>query len=240
MTNATPNTVTAYKGFDSHMQCRGFQFAEGETYTHDGEVVPCRSGFHATLAPLDVLRYYPPNTSEYHVVEVADPIEETGGHDTKIATRQITVGAKLSLAGLIEAQVEYVTSRAKPAKGSTSKAANGAATASGRSGAATASGDNGAATASGWSGAATASGRYGAATASGDNGAATASGDEAIAITTGKDSKARGNTGTWIVLTERDHNWHILEVRAVKVDGATVKADTWYTLRGGEVVEVDA
>lgn len=83
----------------------------------------------------------------------------------------------------------------------------------------------------------TTSGHYGAATASGDSGAATASGDQTIAITTGKNGRAQGTQGAWIVLTERDNDWQILDVRAVKVDGEMVKPDTWYTLRGGRVVE---
>jgi hypothetical protein len=258
------STVTAYKAFNADLTCRGHQYVEGETYEHDGAVSLCNSGYHACLQPLHVLRYYRPGTSVFHVVEL-EGVSPEREDDSKVAARKITVGAKISLAGLIEAQVEYVTSRAKPVKGSTTKADNGAATASGWSGAATASGESGAATASGesgaatasgwsgaatasgesgaatasgWSGAATASGWSGAATASGRYGAATASGGESIAVVTGKDGRARGVVGAWIVLTERDVDWHIVEVRAVHVDGEQVKADTFYTLRGGEVVEV--
>ncbi len=54
---------------------------------------------------------------------------------------------------------------------------------------------------------------------------------------TGRDGKARGIVGAWIVLTERDFNWHIVEVRAVRVDGEQIEADTFYALRGGEVVK---
>ena len=59
---------------------------------------------------------------------------------------------------------------------------------------------------------------------------------------TGRDSKAKGALGCWIVLTERS-NWNgetypIKEVKAFKVDGETIKADTWYKLVEGEPVEV--
>ena len=64
-------------------------------------------------------------------------------------------------------------------------------------------------------------------------------GDESIAIVTGRDSKAKGAVGCWIVLTERDSNWHILSVKAIKVDGEIIKADTWYTLKNGEVKEAE-
>ena len=228
MKQAESAPIVAYKGFEPDLTCRGFQYAEGETYEHDGSVELCRSGFHAVTQPIHVLQYYSPARSVYHVVRLEDVAAENEG-DSKVAARKITVGAKISLAGLIEAQVRYVTERAKPVKGSTTKAVNGAATASGESGAATASGRYGAATASG---------DYGAATASGESGAATASGGESVAIVTGREGKASGALGCWIVLTERDANWHIVEVRAVRVDGKTVKANTFYRLAGGNLVEV--
>ena len=178
--------ITAYKGFNADLTCRGHQFVEGETYEHDGPVSLCNSGYHACLQPLHVLRYYTPGTSVFHVVQLEDATKVEAGEDSKVAARKITIGAKVSLAGLIEAQVEWVTSRAKPVKGSTAKADNGAATALGESGAATASGESGAATASGRSGAATASGWYGAATASGRSGAATASGEYGAATASGE------------------------------------------------------
>ena len=55
---------------------------------------------------------------------------------------------------------------------------------------------------------------------------------------TGRDSKAKGALGCWLVLMERDDNWHILGVKAVKVDGKSVMPDKWYMLKNGEVVEV--
>lgn len=60
---------------------------------------------------------------------------------------------------------------------------------------------------------------------------------------TGKDSKAKGSLGCWIVLTERGEwngeTYPILDVKAFKVDGEVVKADTWYTLIDGKAVEVE-
>ena len=58
---------------------------------------------------------------------------------------------------------------------------------------------------------------------------------------TGRDSKASGALGCWLVLTERD-DWNgetypIKEVRAVKVDGETIKPGVFYKLQNGEVVE---
>lgn len=81
-----------------------------------------------------------------------------------------------------------------------------------------------------------------AATNTGNCSAAKVSGKESVAIVTGKDSKAAGALGDWIVLTERGE-WNgdtcpIKEVKAFKVDGEKIKADTFYKLVDGEAVEV--
>ena len=113
-----------------------------------------------------------------------------------------------------------------------------AATNTGDWSAATNTGNRSAATNTGdWS-AATNTGDWSAATNTGDWSAAKVSGGESIAIVTGSDSMASGALGCWLVLTERDENYHIKEVKAVKVDGKRIKADTYYKLVDGEVKEV--
>ena len=80
-----------------------------------------------------------------------------------------------------------------------------------------------------------------AATNTGNQSAAKVIGKESIAIVTGKDSKAAGSLGDWIVLTERGewsgYTCPIKEVKAFKVDGEKIKADTFYKLVDGEAVE---
>jgi len=116
----------------------------------------------------------------------------------------------------------------------------GAATAGDR-GAATA-GDRGAATA-GDSGAATA-GDFGSATA-GDRGAATSRGSSSvgangIACARGNGCRVKGGLGAVLVIAEEKENTYDLERwRAVVVDGEKIKADTWYTLKGRRLVEVE-
>ena len=79
---------------------------------------------------------------------------------------------------------------------------------------------------------------YGANAATSGYGAnAEVKGEDAIAAVLGHRCKARGALGCWLVLTERDDDWHILGVQVVKVDGESIKANTWYELRGGKVVE---
>ena len=119
----------------------------------------------------------------------------------------------------------------------------GAASATGWQGAASATGEQGAASATGEQGAASATGWQGAASATGWQGAASATGDESVAAALGINSKAKGALGCWIVLAEwaKDENyaWHRKNVQCFKVDGETVKPDTWYTLKDGKPVKVD-
>ena len=108
----------------------------------------------------------------------------------------------------------------------------GAATA-GSCGAATA-GDRGAATA----------GDYGAATA-GSCGAATSRGSVTVGVNgtglvRGNGVMIRGGLGAILVIAEEEENsYDLAHWKAVVVDGETVKADTWYKLMNGELVEAE-
>lgn len=66
---------------------------------------------------------------------------------------------------------------------------------------------------------------------------------DCIAVVTGKDCKAKGGIGSWIVLTERGEwngkGYPVKCVKAFKVDGNEIKADTWYKLVDGCAVEVE-
>ena len=114
-----------------------------------------------------------------------------------------------------------------------------AATNTGDWSAATNTGNQSAATNTGTQSAATNTGNWSAATNTGDWSAATVGGAENIAVVTGYGSKAKGAVGCWLVLTERDEKMHILGVQAVCVDGETIKADTFYMLKNGAIIEVD-
>ena len=68
------HAITAYKGFNQSLQCRGYQFAVGETYEHEGRVEACASGFHSCEYPLDVFNYYAPANSRFAVVKASGQI----------------------------------------------------------------------------------------------------------------------------------------------------------------------
>ena len=87
-----------------------------------------------------------------------------------------------------------------------------------------------------------ATGYRGASSATGDYGASSATGLNSIALAAGYQCKAKGAIGCWLCIAEREkwngETYPIKEVRAVKVDGKIVKADTWYRLVNGELKEV--
>ena len=235
--------IKAYKAFDKDLSCRGFKYEVGKEYEETGDIKACEKGFHACPYPLDVFSYYTPAGSRFCEVEQSGKIDDS--ESDKVCSSKIRIGAELDIRGLVKAAVSYVKERctnecnAIPGKPATA-GDSGAATAGDR-GAATA-GNYGAATA-GDSGAATA-GDSGAATA-GDRGAATArgkasTGSNGLSVARGKNVQVKGGIGAILVIAEeRDDTYDIVDWKAVVVDGEVVKADTWYRLENGELVEVD-
>ena len=250
--------IIAYKGMDSNMQCRGMQYAVGKEFSVDGDIECCGNGLHACERPLDVLGYYPPGTgARYFRVEQSGDMARERGGDSKVASRKIRVVAEIGIPGLAKAHIEYAKAHTTSEYTDPERATagyRGAATA-GDSGAATA-GDSGAATA-GYRGAATAgdsgaatAGDYGAATAgyrgaatAGDYGAATSRGSASvgangIACARGNNVRVKGGLGAILVIAEEQPtDYNIAHWKAVEVDGETVKADTWYRLVDGKLVE---
>ena len=214
------NKIIAYKGFDKDLKCRYFQYEVGKAYEMDGEIECCECGFHACENPLDVFGYYAPADSRYCKVEQSGTLSKDAD-GSKVASSKIRVQCEIGLKGIIEAGVKFIFDKVNWKDNKKSNTGNrSAATNTGNRSAATNTGD--------WS----------AATNTGDWSAAKVSGEESIAIVTGSDSMASGALGCWLVLTERDENYHIKEVKAVKVDGKRIKADTYYKLVDGEVKEV--
>lgn len=68
-----------------------------------------------------------------------------------------------------------------------------------------------------------------------------ATGLNSIALAAGYKCKAKGVIGSWLCIAEREQwngeTYPIKEVRAVKVDGKIVKANTWYMLVNGKLIE---
>ena len=222
--------IISYKGFHRDMTCTPpntdikFQYEEGEEYeTERAEACDC--GFHACEHPLDCLGYYSPNESVYHEVEQSGQMSRNE-EDSKVASTKIKIGASINIAGMVKAAIEYTTKRVKKESDAT-----------GYKGASSATGDYGASSATGNCGASSATG-YKAKSVAGD--------PESIAVAWGYMSKAKGVLGSYLVFAdwEGDENeyykpdsWTLKGAKMVRVDGETIKADTWYRIKNGEILE---
>ena len=219
--------IKAYKAFDKDLSCRGFKYKVGKEYEETGDIKACEKGFHACPYPLDVFGYYAPAGSRFCEVEQSGKIDDS--ESDKVCSSKIRIGAELDIRGLVKAAVSYVKERCT----NEYNAEPGKPAMTGYRGVATA-GDRGAATA-GYRGAATA----------GDGGAATARGKAStgyngLSVARGENVQVKGGIGAILVIAEeRDDTYDIVDWKAVAVDGEVVKADTWYRLENGELVEVD-
>ncbi|EDS6478351.1 hypothetical protein YB05_004158 [Salmonella enterica subsp. enterica] len=215
--------IVTFKGFNKDLKCRGFQFAIGETFHHDGKVEACGSGFHACECPFDVFSYYPPAESRYaETISFGITDSEEGG-DTKIASSSITIKDELTLPQFIQRGIEWIWSKIDKSLekhimcGSWSAATN-----TGNRSAATNTGDCSAATNTGY------------------QSAAEVSGSQSVAASLGIEGKARASECGAIVLCYRDEDGELIHIRASKVGENGIMPNTWYQLdKDGEFVECE-
>ena len=130
--------------------------------------------------------------------------------DSKIASTKMRIGAQLNIAGIVNAAIKYTKEKVEKT------CIEYKAATAGDSGAATA-GDCGAATSRGKS-------------STGENG---------LSVARGKWVKAKGGLGSILVIAEEQNSCKISSWKAVVVDGVNIKADTWYTLKDGELIEAE-
>ena len=132
----------AYKAFNADWTCNGHKYEVGKTYTMDGNIELCESGFHACLVPFDCWSYYGHSTT-FARVSVHDPKGHVPGHsDSKIVTAKVTIDVALSLPEWVKAQVNTVLDLCKSAKGALVSKTQECAAATGYSGHAAATGKN--------------------------------------------------------------------------------------------------
>ena len=94
--------VIAYKGMESNMTCRDFQYEIGKTYKTDKAKL-CECGFHACLNPRDVLGYYPQyESSRYFKVKLSGKITKCDKSDTKVAATEITILEEININEIIK------------------------------------------------------------------------------------------------------------------------------------------
>ena len=214
MTNAKKykgDKMKAYKGFNKDMTCRGFHYEEGKEYEISGDVKCCENGFHACEDPLDCFTCYATGGSVYHEVEQSGEISRNNDGESKVASSKIKIGARLDIAKIVNLHFDFVKSRTTFENTDPKQASAGA---------------YGAASA-GWRGAAVSKGSADV----GENG---------IACVRGNGCKVKGGIGAILVIAEEnEYDNDIKEWQAFVVDGQKIKADTYYTLTHGEIVEAD-
>ncbi|HHG9988705.1 TPA: hypothetical protein ACPZLP_004623, partial [Yersinia enterocolitica] len=193
-----------FKGFDQNLQCRGYQFEIGKTFTHEGKVEACGSGFHACEAPFDVFGYYSPANSRYAVTESFGTIDREEDGDTKIASASITITEELTLPQFIQRGIDWYWSKVD--KSLEQQIMNG------------------------YQSAATNTGNRSAATNTGDWSAAEVSGSQSVAASFGESGKAKASESGAIVLCYRNDDGEIIHIRASKVGENGIKPDVWYSL----------
>ena len=166
---------------------------------------------------MDVLRYYPLRYgNRYFECEAGGLIDKTSSYDTKIASSELTLKAEIGLPGLIKAQIAYTRKKAEEGTpgGNWSNLAGG-----------------------NWSNLA---GGYLSNLAGGND--SNLAGGRGSLIVGRNGCKVKGGKNSVLVLTEWDNvggEYKPVTVSAVVVDGEAIKADTWYTLKDGLLVEVE-
>ena len=203
--------IKAYKAFDKDLSCRGFKYEVGKEYEETGDIKACEKGFHACPYPLYVFGYYAPAGSRFCEVEQSGKIDDS--ESDKVCSSKIRIGAELDIRGLVKAAVSFVKERCT----NECNADPGKPATAGNRGAATA-------------------GDYGAATARGK----ASTGSNGLSVARGNNVRVKGGIGAILVIAEEgEDSYDIVDWKAVVVDGEVVKADTWYRLENGELVEVD-
>ena len=227
------NKITAYKGFDENLCCRGFQYEIGKEYVQEGEIECCESGFHACINPFDVLDYYPSDSrNRFCVVEQSGTIK-TANDDTKQASSKIKIKAEIGMAGLFKAGVEWIKEKTNPVPIiAETKDMND-----------NPSGDYVKIGSSGDSAQIGSSGGYVKIGSSGDYAKIESTGEYSVICCAGNNSMAKAKKGSWITLSEwkyskeKKRNIPVC-VKTEYVGGERIKEDTWYRLVDGEFQEV--
>ena len=249
-------TVKAYKGFDSELKCRDFQYEVGKEYEMDGEIDCCSRGFHACESPLEVLGYYfldkDAGFCRFCEVEQSGKMNKDDDGSTKIASSKIKIKAELKFADLIKLGIEWIQKKTRNSKDKNDNGGHYAKIGSsgdyaqiGSSGYYAqigSSGNSATIGSSGYSAKIGSSGHSAKIGSSGDSAQINATGEGSVICCAGIDARARAKKGSWITLSEWRYNKEKgrnvpVCVKTEQVDGERIKEDTWYQLKDGEFVE---
>ena len=250
--------IKSYKGFDSSLSCRGFQYEVGKEYEMDGRIECCERGFHACESPLEVFDHYDMLKSRFAEVEQSGIIDREED-STKVCSSRIKIKAELKLADIINIGVEWLKDITSPSKIKTGSSlsdngerkkqigSSGYSAQIGSSGYSAkigSSGDYAKIGSSGYSAKIGSSGYSAKIGSSGDSAKIDSTGADSVIMCAGYKSKAKAKIGSWITLAEwvysEEKGRHVpVCVKTEYVDGENIKADTYYQLIGGVFTEVN-
>ena len=111
--------MKGYKAFKKGLVCKDKQYAENTVF-EEPEAIVCRKGMHYCHEPLAVLDYYDLVDENGEIPEFAEvePLDEEHTDDSaKFCTRKLKIKSKISLAGLVKAQISYVRECAEKSGG---------------------------------------------------------------------------------------------------------------------------
>ena len=257
--------MKGYKGFNPGLICKDKQYQENTVF-EEPEAKICEKGMHFCENPFDVLDYYDlirsdgtPN--EFAKVEALD--EPKTDDKKKFCSRKLKIGVKLGLSGFVKACVDFVLEKTiaeMPSEnvdsgnsariGSSGNYArigsSGASAQIGSSGDSARIGSSGYYARIGSSGDSAqigSSGYYAQIGSSGNSAQINCTGSDSVICCAGHGSVVKAPIGCWITLAEWKYDGAKQRcvpvcVKTEYVDGEKIKADTPYTLKNGEFVEV--
>ena len=86
--------MKTYKCTNQDMQCRGFRFELGKTYTAEGELILCNNGFHSCVRGWKLVEYN--NLSHNRIFECEIGDDYIGYPEDKLCSRNITLVRELT------------------------------------------------------------------------------------------------------------------------------------------------
>lgn len=202
--------MKGYKGFSKGLICRGKQYAENTIFEEDSAEI-CKSGMHFCKNPFDVLDYYGfvDDNGELNEFCEVEALDEAKTDDEK---KFCTKKLKIGAKLGISGLIKaFVDFTTENIKSEIT---------------------------------ATNTGYRSAATNTGYQSAAIVDGKESFAIATGVEGKAKGALGCYIALAEWEWNddesrYCLVNFKTHKVDGKTIKPDTFYMLEDGKFIEAE-
>ena len=201
--------MKGYKGFEKGLICRDKQYAENTVFEEDNAEI-CHSGIHFCKNPFDVLDYYNfvNDNSELNEFCEVEALDDVKTDDEK---KFCTKKLKIGAKiGITGLIKAFVDFTLENVKAEKNESNTG---------------------------------YQSAATNTGNQSAATVSGSESFAIVTGIGGKAKGALGCYIALAEwvwsdDESQYRLGNFKTHRVDGKTIKPDTFYMLKDGEFIEV--